>query len=119
MNFSIYRHVKKTKVETFKCRVCHYIFREKPKLVRHIKAVHNGEKPFSCEYCALLFSTKYNMKRHVNIHTGEKPWKCNICGSAYNQSQLLTRYISVLFSTNFGQFTIKECTILLTLRISK
>ena len=44
-------------------------------LKEHIKAVHEGKKPFQCLYCHWKFSEKSNLKTHVYNSWIEKAYK--------------------------------------------
>ena len=41
------------------------MFVGKADLMRHISNVHEGNKPYKCEICDMMFSQKGNMKKHV------------------------------------------------------
>ena len=43
----------------------------------HITSVHEGKKPFKCEFCEYTTAYKSDMKKHVAlVHEGKKPFKC-------------------------------------------
>ena len=51
--------------------------------------IHNGFKPFQCEFCGKGFHQKGNYKNHMLTHSGEKAYKCNICNKAFHQVRFL------------------------------
>ena len=63
-------------------------------LKEHIKAVHEGKKPFECWYCHYKFSEKSNLKTHVYnswIEKANKVWFLHLSiprslGSTHNVS---------------------------------
>ena len=56
---------------------------------RHIRAVHEGIKPHSCEVCEKKFASKNEVKEHMTMHTGEKAYKCDECGKCFSQMSSL------------------------------
>lgn len=46
----------------------------------------------SCKFCGKVFTTAYNLKRHLNIHTSELIFNCSTCGKNYSQKSVLKRH---------------------------
>ncbi|XP_065361359.1 uncharacterized protein Phs [Calliphora vicina] len=67
------------------CDICHKCFRANPNLIVHKKS-HMGEasKTFQCEHCDKKFMRNIDRKVHMRSHTGEKPYKCEICQRGYS-----------------------------------
>ena len=58
------------------CTHCSKQFQHKYSLNRHLKIVHSGFRPYSCE-CGRTFATREQFLRHQNAkHTFQKPFKC-------------------------------------------
>ena len=76
------------------CQVCYKIFTQKSDLNRHIKSVHQGEKPYPCADCGKDFSQKVHLIQHMRcVHKGEKPHICPECGKSFGDRCNLTRHI--------------------------
>merc|ERR1712037_729836 len=63
-------------------------FSNKNHLNKHIKVVHNNEKPHACPQpdCAQKFGQKLDLKRHMmKFHNFEKPYACiaQNCGKKF------------------------------------
>ena len=55
-----------------KCNLCDHSFTEKGSLNRHIKASHEGMKPFKCNICDTSFAQKGNLNNHfLSVHEGK------------------------------------------------
>ena len=47
-----------------------------------------------CKYCDRSFSISSNLQRHVrNIHNKEKPFKCHLCNRCFGQQTNLDRHL--------------------------
>ena len=55
------------------CTVCKRTFSAPQTLVRHMRAVHWGERNFKCVTCGRACTTEGELKAHVmNVHMGVK-----------------------------------------------
>lgn len=66
------------------CHVCHKILCNKAVLRQHFRT-HTGERPFSCDFCPMKFTTHYGLVVHRRLHTGEKPYVCEVCDRRFSQ----------------------------------
>lgn len=66
------------------CHVCHKILCNKAVLRQHFRT-HTGERPFSCDFCPMKFTTQYGLVVHRRLHTGEKPYVCEVCDRRFSQ----------------------------------
>ena len=61
----------------FKCATCGREFQEKGTLTRHIKAVHEQQRPHPCQECGKSFSTATHVRLHTDrVHLKLKPFVC-------------------------------------------
>ncbi|KNC27869.1 hypothetical protein FF38_03429 [Lucilia cuprina] len=69
----------------FVCDICHKCFRANQNLSVHKKS-HMGDasKTYQCEHCDKKFMRNIDRKVHMRTHTGEKPYKCEICQRGYS-----------------------------------
>uniref|UniRef100_A0A1I8Q4F7 C2H2-type domain-containing protein n=1 Tax=Stomoxys calcitrans TaxID=35570 RepID=A0A1I8Q4F7_STOCA len=67
------------------CDICHKCFRANQNLSVHKKS-HMGEasRTYKCEHCDKKFLRNIDRTVHMRSHTGEKPFKCEICNRAYS-----------------------------------
>ena len=57
--------------------MCSFTGERKSSLVRHVRVVHDKEKPYSCPSCPYMTGDAGALRRHIKaIHDREKPFKC-------------------------------------------
>jgi len=77
----------------FPCDYCGKILTTKPKLVAHVKVIHQGIKEFNCSSCQKSFSSKSNLDIHIgSVHTGNLPYKCEFCSKSFARKNLLSAH---------------------------
>ena len=68
---------------------CRKTYSTKFNLKRHVEVTHLKQKKFKCELCEKYFVSQQNLKEHIFTHTGAKPYECSYCGEFFRQiSQL-------------------------------
>jgi len=83
--------------ENLRCSQCLKKFSNEAKLNRHIKNVHNKERPHQCNQCSKNYSEGYKLTRHIKIvHNKERPYQCNQCLRKFGQSDKLTMHIKIV-----------------------
>ncbi|KAL1399275.1 hypothetical protein pipiens_008339 [Culex pipiens pipiens] len=82
------------------CDVCGNRFTKNTSLMKHVRRVHAGLRPFPCSLCTLKFDNAHHLKRHMRTHTGEKPYKCAYCDRAYAQSNDLVKHSKIHVGQN-------------------
>ena len=60
-------------------------------LKRHMW-VHEGLKPYKCEFCDAKFSRKNNLKWHRNTHTNKNLLKCKHCSEQFTKPRDLKKH---------------------------
>lgn len=79
------------KVSLYCCMIndCNRTYSTKFNLKRHVEISHLKQKKYQCECCNKFFVSRQNLREHVFIHTGTKPYQCSCCGEYFRQiSQL-------------------------------
>ena len=87
------RHMPKhTGEKAFKCEICGKTLTYRKSYARHI-ASHTGVKEREkCHICQMDFSTKGNLKRHMENHNRTLPYKCDTCGKEFNRLDNFKRH---------------------------
>ena len=78
--------------EKYPKKMCKASFPRSDSLVKHVKNVHDKNRPFSCTHCDKTFADDFSLKRH-RCTGEEKPFKCSICDKAYSQRGKLNEHV--------------------------
>ncbi|XP_029626775.1 zinc finger protein 583 [Salmo trutta] len=102
----MYSHTDKDK-RPHLCNVCGKHFIQKSHLDRH-KMIHTGEKPFSCEHCAMAFNRPEYLRMHLKLHVSgsegpnmaeQEKTKCTEC----NKSFVNPKYLNIHMRMHTGE----------------
>ncbi|XP_023848336.1 zinc finger protein 892-like [Salvelinus sp. IW2-2015] len=102
----MYSHTDKEK-RPHLCNVCGKHFIQKSHLDRH-KMIHTGEKPFSCEHCAMAFNRPEYLRMHLKLHVSgsegpnmaeQEKTKCTEC----NKSFVNPKYLNIHMRMHTGE----------------
>ena len=83
----------------FKCDDCGNDYKRISELNRH-KVVHsNRSDKFKCTYrnCEFTYSTRWDLKNHLEVHRGIRRHKCKACGLGFSEKRLLNVHQTVHF----------------------
>ena len=69
---------------------CDSEYSTKFNLKRHVESVHMHVKRYKCAVCCLMFASKQSLKEHLHIHTGAMPFKCDSCDKNFRQASQLS-----------------------------
>jgi len=76
---------------------CSYRCKFNSNLKRHIKRIHESEKPFKCSIdgCSMTFKKHKDKTIHEALHRGEKPFKCEEedCNECYSSHHKLKKHM--------------------------
>ena len=68
-----------------KCTECKCLFKEKRRLIEHIRAKHGGKR-LTCPQCQCLFVSRNGLNEHVkHIHQKLANFQCRTCGKGYSR----------------------------------
>jgi len=76
------------------CQYCQKEFREKRSMDKHIKAIHQAERPYICPIpdCAETFRNQVELKNHHNRHIKDYPYECDRCPMTFQKQDSLTTH---------------------------
>uniref|UniRef100_A0A1B0CGC8 Putative zn finger n=1 Tax=Lutzomyia longipalpis TaxID=7200 RepID=A0A1B0CGC8_LUTLO len=92
----IHEKVKKAKgKDSYSCNQCDMTFKNHYFLTKH-RAVHLVSKKNVCTHCNQVYSTKQNLRRHIeDIHEKLRNHLCTICGKGFAQITTLKSHYNV------------------------
>ena len=74
------------------CKVCGRTLSSSYALKLHYNHIHDGVRPYSCEFCPYTTAYSSHLKRHRAKHTDEKMFKCNMCEKSFANSNSLKQH---------------------------
>ena len=78
---------------TFKCELCEKSFTTKGNLKTHVEKVHEGKKPIKCGFCEETFEQKVTLNKHiVSVHEEKKVFNCNLCQKTFATKGSLAKH---------------------------
>lgn len=78
----------------FLCDECPLSYARNSDLLKHLRTVHNRQKPFSCDLCSVKFGQKHHLRRHQrNVHDKERNFKCQSCQACFARKEQLKSHI--------------------------
>lgn len=85
--------VEQEKFGSVSCTQCLKRFSSRGNLRVHVNVVHGERKDFQCWACAKRFGTKNNMQRHVAmVHRKERPFECQFCKHKFPTKSCVKRH---------------------------
>ena len=74
----------------------------KGNLEKHVSAVHEGQKNYQCQLCKKKFSSKQNLKYHMDRHEGKRDHRCQICDKTFTQQANLKYHLEAVHQGKKG-----------------
>ena len=75
------------KITLYHCMMgdCNKSYSTKFNLKRHVEVFHLNHKKHLCKTCNQLFVSQQNLREHSFIHMNIKPYKCPYCEESFRQ----------------------------------
>ena len=89
---------KEKVIASYQCTTCNEVFSSRDTLKTHTVAVHDGKKPFKCDFCNLIFGTNQNKIQHIaNIHESSYfKISCKFCDATFRFERYLKSHIAAV-----------------------
>jgi predicted nucleic acid-binding Zn-ribbon protein/DNA-directed RNA polymerase subunit RPC12/RpoP len=75
----------------YTCLLCSKVYTSRYNIRMHIN-IHTRKNLYTCRYCGKEFTHKHVFESHVRTHTGEKPFQCLKCGKAFGDRSNCTSH---------------------------
>lgn len=88
-------------LQKFICSIegCSKSYTSPSHLKRHISTSHepaDGTNDIMCNICGLVFSNKYNFKKHLSKHSEcEFPFNCSQCTKGFRKKRQLSEHMCI------------------------
>ncbi|KAL7636598.1 UNVERIFIED_CONTAM: hypothetical protein RMT77_013375 [Armadillidium vulgare] len=80
--------------ELFECHICKEKFKSKNSYRNHVLSMHEGIKPFKCDYCEEAFIFKHTMLIHRKTH-GSQIYVCGYCNKKFKSQHYLKIHCAI------------------------
>lgn len=85
----------------FACEFCPSRFRRKSDRNRHVRVVHQKQRPFVCDRCQAAFGEKSNMIKHIRmVHENVRLFRCPHCSAKFGQRGNCDAHIRAVHEKN-------------------
>ncbi|XP_069363627.1 zinc finger protein 271-like [Maniola hyperantus] len=95
-----------TEKSGFICDICQIVFKQKSRLVKHIKT-HAEVRRLTCKICQYKCKYQSDLKNHMRTHTGERPFSCKLCNHKFARNSSLVTHMRI--HAGIKPFTCKLC----------
>ena len=102
---SEFNEKEQKEVFTYQCKYenCNKMFAKAWNLLDHVR-MHEGIKPYQCEFCKRCFTQKCNFRKHKKRHLearleDRKKFKCDICNKGF--TELYNQKVRISDETNY------------------
>ncbi|KAA8497782.1 Transcription factor hamlet [Porphyridium purpureum] len=76
------------------CELCGKHFSRRTELQRHVRTVHEGEKPFACKLCGKAFSQSPHLMSHIKtVHERRRDFQCETCDRRFSERSNLVKHV--------------------------
>lgn len=94
----------------YSCDQCDKSFMSKQSYEVHVKAIHEGQKPFQCDKCDKTFAYQASLKGHMTSHEQkiDKGYPCDLCDKVFNHPSSVV-YHKEAEHNNGRRFVCNKC----------
>ncbi|XP_043214552.1 gastrula zinc finger protein XlCGF67.1-like [Amphibalanus amphitrite] len=79
--------------ERHSCTTCAVSYTHRTNLERHVRERHSGQQHV-CDRCGATFTRRYRLEAHVRTHDGgEEPFRCSLCPATAASRAGLARHV--------------------------
>jgi len=91
----VYSLGQDAKVEKkFQCLKCFKNFTTKVQLKHHMN-IHLGLRPYTCAVCGKGFTQPTHLKVHKRTHDGSRPYMCSVCGKTFAIASNMRKHLAI------------------------
>lgn len=94
----------------YSCHLCEANFKRRSDMNRHVRVVHEKQRPFQCPQCLQRFGEKSNMQKHVRmVHQNIRGFHCNHCGAKFGQRGNCEAHVRAVHEKRPGKYECEQC----------